>query len=295
MLEKTYNRRLMGLTVVGAAVGGATLLLSDTPASGEVVAGPAAQATAVSPQSPQPTPTTAGGPPPPRPVRFFPVDSRFQDYYNRVDGPRTMGSAISRPTTTVDGRPAQYFEKARLEDRTGESPNPEWQFAYGLLVDEMKAVRSQAPVGGDRSNVTYSTIQDESAESRRIAPPAGFGGNVLLRGDGSAFIPFSADLSVAAGHNVPRVFWDYINDPTLFPGGWLHDIGLPITEPIEARVDKGIIIGTTVTPVTNRPITIQAFQRTILTYDAANPAGFLVERANTGTDFYTIFPDRVPQ
>src|SRR5688572_4600714 len=121
MLEKTYNRRLMGLTAVGAAVGGVALLLPDSPAFGDVAAGPAAQVTAVSPQSPQPTPTSPQGPPPPRPPRFHPVDRLFEAYYLRVDGPRTMGSAISRLTTTVDGRPAQYFEKARLEDRTGES------------------------------------------------------------------------------------------------------------------------------------------------------------------------------
>jgi hypothetical protein len=60
-------------------------------------------------------------------------------------------------------------------------------------------------------------------------------------------------------------------------------------------VDKGRIIGTQIIRVQGAPITVQAFQRTILTYDPANPEGYLTERANTGTDFATIFPNRVPQ
>jgi hypothetical protein len=144
--------------------------------------------------------------------------------------------------------------------------------------------------------VTYATINTESDPSRRVPPPPGFTGNVLVRADGSAFIPFATDLSVAPGHNVPAFFWRYINDVGLFPRGWLNDIGLPITEPLDARVDKGRIIGGQVIPVTNVPITIQGFQRTILTYDPANPSDpdFRAERANTGTDYMMIFPDRVP-
>ena len=67
------------------------------------------------------------------------------------------------------------------------------------------------------------------------------------------------------------------------------------TRAMGAVVDKGRIIGTTVIRVNNVPISIQAFQRTILTYDPENPAGFEVERANTGTEYSRVFPDRVPQ
>ncbi len=78
------------------------------------------------------------------------------------------------------------------------------------------------------------------------------------------------------------LLWDFINRTDLFPGGWLHDIGLPIAPALDARVDKGRFIGTQITRVTDAQITIQAFQRTILTYDPNNPEGFLTERANTG-------------
>jgi hypothetical protein len=103
--------------------------------------------------------------------------------------------------------------------------------------------------------------------------------------DGAVFIPFSATLESAPGHVVPAFFWAYVNDANHFPGGWLHDIGLPVTEAVEAVVDKG--------PVKGRLIVIQAYQRTILTYDAANPDGWQVERANVGTDYARAFPARI--
>jgi len=283
--------RLLAPALAALAAGAVLAFVPQAPAFGNAANGPAAQATAV---SPQPTAVSPQPPPPSRQLRFYPIDPRFASYYDSVDGFRVMGRAIS-PLASSGGRPAQYFEKARLEDFRDINTNPAYQFQYGLLVDEMKAVRSLAPVGGDASTVTYDTIANESDPSKRVPPPSGFTGNVAVLPDGSVFIPFSADLSPAAGHVVPSYFWAYMNRTDLFPGGWLHDIGLPITEPIPALVDKGVIIGDQITRVYNRPITIQAFQRTILTYDAANPEGYLVERANTGTDYWSIFPDRVPQ
>jgi hypothetical protein len=294
MVERKVSRRLIGATAVTAVAGGVVMYgIPDAPAFGETVAGPLLQATAV---SPQPTSTSPQPPPPSKPLRFFPVDPLFAAYYSSVDGPRTMGQAIS-PRLTVNGLSAQYFEKARLEDqrannRTG---NPAYDFEYGLLVDEMKAINSLRAVGGDRSNVTYATLNQQSVTSLRVPVPAGFqNGNVFANPDGSAFIPFTADLSASPGHNVPSYFWQYMNQPDLFPGGWLHDIGLPITPLMDAIVDKGRFIGADLTRYTNVPIKLQAFQRTILTYDPANPEGYLVERANTGTDYFFVFPDRFP-
>ena len=288
MPQSRVSRRAIGAAAAGSAVGGLVLALPQPMVFGEVALAPVPQSP---PQSPQPTPS--GGP---RQVRFYSVDPQFLNYYVQVDGPRTLGGAISPITLTVDGMPAQYFEKARLENRTSQNRtgNPAFNFEFGLLVDEMKAARSMRAVGGERSNITYDTLQTESDANRREAAPAGFTGNVQVRADGSVFIPFTADLSPAPGHVVPGYFWEFMNRGDLFPGGWLHDIGLPITRALPAVVDKGRIIGTTVTSFTNVPITIQAFQRSILTYDPGNPEGFLAERANTGTDFMAVFPERVP-
>lgn len=65
------------------------------------------------------------------------------------------------------------------------------------------------------------------------------------------------------------------------PGGWLHDLGLPIAPVVRAIVAKGRL---------RRDITLQAFQRAVLTYDPANPAPFRVERANAGADYARAFP-----
>ena len=137
----------------------------------------------------------------------------------------------------------QYFEKGRIEDHSG-------RIQYGLLVDELHQARVTLPVGGDSSTVTYATINDLATPARRIAAPDGFEAGVSFNDDGSVFIPFSADLSSASGHNVSQVFWEYMQREDFFPAGWLHDIGLPLTEAIPATVDKG--------PLQGRQILVQA-------------------------------------
>jgi hypothetical protein len=177
----------------------------------------------------------------------------------------------------------QYFEKGRIEEHPGE-PNPAWRFQYGLLVDELAAAGAALPVGGDASTVTYATIALLAQPETRTAAPAGFVGGTALLPDGAVFVPFSASLLPEAGHVVPEGFWTYINDASLFPGGWLHDVGLPLTPPVEAVVDKG--------PDKGRRILVQAFQRTVLTYDPANPPGWQIERANVGADYARAFPQQ---
>lgn len=213
------------------------------------------------------------------------VNSTFGDYYGTHDGLRVLGEPISSGTS-IGKYFAQYFEKGRIEDHTGESSDPNWQFMYGLLVDELQQGAINLPVGGEASTVTCATIKGQADAGQRVAVPDGFTGGTVARADGFVFIPFTTDLSPAPGHYVPPAFWDYINRADLFPGGWLHDIGLPITEAMGALVDKGDIKG--------RQIVIQAFQRTILTYDPQNPADWQVERANVGTDYRRAFPANVP-
>ena len=45
-------------------------------------------------------------------------------------------------------------------------------------------------------------------------------------------------------------------------------------------------------PESTRDVLVQAFQRTILTYDPLNPADYQIERANVGTDYARAFPER---
>lgn len=216
----------------------------------------------------------------------WPIDTRFLRYYVERDGLRILGNTISPPTFFA-GYFAQYFEKGRMEDQTGIAQDPNWQFQYGLLVDEMQTLRLNLPIGGEISTISYANVSDLAAEARRIPAPTGFRGGTQPNPDGSVFVPYSQALQAAPGHNIAPVFWPYINRADIFPGGWLHDIGLPMTEAFPAVVSKGAFQG--------RNIMVQVFQRTILTYDPLNGTEFQVERANVGSDYRRAFPDRVPQ
>jgi hypothetical protein len=210
------------------------------------------------------------------------VGAPFQQFYAERQGLRVLGNTLV-PSRQENGFLVQYFEKGRIEEHSDE-PNAAWRLQYGLLVDELVAAGAGLPVGGDASTLTYATIQQLTQPGGRVAPPDGFTGGTATLPDGAVFVPFSAALAPGPGHVVPANFWAYVNDAALFPGGWLHDVGLPITEPVEAVVDKG--------PDKGRRIVVQAFQRTVLTYDPLNPPDYLVERANVGTDYARAFPGK---
>ena len=219
----------------------------------------------------------------------WPVLPAFQPYYDAHDGYRLLGTAISLQAQ-AGGRSSQYFEKGRLEDHSGESPDPNWQLMYGLLVDELHASQAMLPVGGDVSSLTYAGLHALADPSQRVAPPPGYAGSgaMAVAEDGTTFVPFTADLSAARGHLVPGLFWHYLNRQDLFPAGWLHDVGLPITPAREVVVTKYLPQGPA-----QRTILVQAFQRAILTDDPLNPPDWRVERANVGSDYRKFFPDRV--
>ncbi len=110
MAARKVSRRVIGGTAITVAAGTGIVLWPGTEAQtafGENVAAPLAQATAVSPQptstSPQPTPTS-------RPLRFYPVAPVFVNYYSLVDGPRTLGQAIS-PLLTSQRRPGPVLRE----------------------------------------------------------------------------------------------------------------------------------------------------------------------------------------
>ena len=210
------------------------------------------------------------------------VAPRFQAYYDEIDGLRLLGGPLSDEVRR-ELYPSQFFEKGVLEDHSAEFPdNPTWRLMYGLLVDELQNAAVTLPVGGDRSTVTYADLHRYAAPELRSDPRPGSTGGIEPRPGGSVFVPYTADLGPAPGHIVPQYFWQYLNRAELFPSGWLHDIGLPMTAVLDATVDKGDMRG--------RQIKIQAFQRTVLTYDPRNPAEWQIERANVGRDYLTAFP-----
>jgi hypothetical protein len=98
---------------------------------------------------------------------------------------------------------------------------------------------------------------------------------MLPDGGRAVFIPLDPALHPAPGYAVPWAFWTAMNRPALFPGGWLHDLGLPLTPPLAAEATKGADM---------RPVLVQAFERTVLTLDPRNPPGWEVERGNLGAN-----------
>ncbi|HEY1012708.1 MAG TPA: hypothetical protein VGE07_08400 [Herpetosiphonaceae bacterium] len=198
----------------------------------------------------------------------------FAAAYRQQDGMRVLGGPRGG-LETADGFYAQYFEKGRIEFHPELTANAAWRFAYGRLGAELIERGADLPIGGDTSSVSYRDLQADAAPERRVAPPSAAKGPIDLGARG-VFVPSDPGLANAPGHIVPRDFWRYLNRADLFPGGWLHDLGLPLTEARSITVTKG---------GQERTITIQAFERTILTNDLQNPADYRIERANVGSDY----------
>jgi hypothetical protein len=195
----------------------------------------------------------------------------FTDYYARYQGLRVLGLPLGG-LTQVEGYPAQYFEKGRIEDHRKDGGDPAWQFAYGRLAAELM---ERAPtLSVSTMSVTYNELRLAAGPSLRMSPPSGFTGGTRPVQDGM-FVPFDAQLRPAPGYAVASYFWAYINRLDLFPGGWPHDVGLPMTAVFNANVVKSN---------ETRTIFVQAFERTVLTYDPKNPTGWQVERGNIGAD-----------
>lgn len=195
----------------------------------------------------------------------------FLNYYNQYQGMRVLGNPLT-DLTEISGYPAQYFEKGRIEDHRRSEANPLWAFMYGRLTEELMLSNPVGNVSG--TTLTYSDLALNAAPQYRHPAPDGFTGGTVP-GAGGVFVPYDPQLRNAAGYIVPTVFWDYINRTDLFPGGWLHDVGLPMTDAFTVETSKNGL---------RRTITIQAFERAVLTYDLLNPPDWQVERANIGAD-----------
>lgn len=217
----------------------------------------------------------------------LPIAAPFTEYYSQRQGLRVLGgprtALLQVPDTAAAERLvyAQVFEKGRIEYHPEAQSNPAWRFAYGRLAATLIEQGATLPVGGDRSSVSYRDLQAAIAPERREPPPQPSVGGPIDAGERGVFVPVNEVLGFGNGHYVPRPFWDYINRQELFPGGWLHDVGLPLSAALEAQVTKG---------TATRTITLQVFERAILTNDPQNPADFRIERANVGSDYLAAFP-----
>ncbi len=220
-------------------------------------------------------------------------------------GPLTLASAgVSEPYTylgicgivppcfpdTTTNRLVQYFDKGRMEynaDVRGKPP-----VTSGLLVREMVSGNMQIgddkfeqrapaaiPIVGDPDN-TFPKYSDLT--NAKIPPVLAAGAPVQaqLNPDGSTSAIASPPADPAAaiagtdaqtGIAVPRIFTDFRNRVGL------DVVGYAISGPFYVTARVGGV---------QRRVLMQAFERRVLTYNAANPPQFQVEFGNVGRHYY---------
>jgi hypothetical protein len=199
----------------------------------------------------------------------------FAAYYWQHHGVQTLGH-VQSPLLEMDGMRVQYFEKGRLEDHRHLTDNPAEAVGYAPLTRYLIDVAPDLAVDG--LPFTYGDLRNHYSSMQE--PPAGFAGGVTPTEQGM-FVPADYALGPVAGYVVPFQFWTYINRQSLFPGGWMHDVGLPITYAfnIVVAAEDG----------SERHLVVQAFDRTVLLLDLTERYNWAVRRANIGTDAVWVY------
>jgi hypothetical protein len=183
-------------------------------------------------------------------------------------------------------RLVQYFDKGRME-----LTNPGGPVTSGLLVKEMISGRMQMgdaafetrspariAVAGDPDNL-FPLYSDLTAPLPPQPLAAGSPVQTELTPSGpqaAANAPQDAAAAIATtdsatGYAVPRIFVDFRERIGL------QVVGLAITQPFWVDVKVAGV---------QRHVLMQAFERRVLTYNAANPDPFKVEFGNVGQHYY---------
>jgi hypothetical protein len=210
-------------------------------------------------------------------------------------------------------RYVRYYDKARMElSQPDADPAAPWYVTNGLLVVEMVNGKVQegddpsravcplgraasgcpayVPVAGD-ANINTNNFAPTYGEFAALLPAAPSRvsarvGTTFTQGED--FDPFvlgeRAELAspattiashdAATGHNIPQVFWDYMNRQ---PADWLFAFGHPISEPVWVRVKIGGV---------EQWVLAQLFERRALTYTPANDPAWQVEMGNVGQHYF---------
>ncbi len=258
------------------------------------------------------------------PLRGF-ADPAFNSVWQRTDKPVAEqriarswvwgpGGLMARTEGYIQSasglRQVQYFDKARMEVNNPQGDRgSRWFVTTGLLVIELIGGRVQIgdneyvqrapadiPIAGDPGDPnapTYASfagvsgLQPGDRTGQLPAETIGRSGQV-----GGYAGPQRAETQLAhfvpeSGHNIPQVFWDYLNasgtvfDASRYRSGtvldWVFTLGYPISEPYWTRIRVGGV---------EHDVLVQAFQRRVLTYSPDNPSGWQVEMGNVGRHYY---------
>jgi hypothetical protein len=250
----------------------------------------------------------------------------FYNQWRRADDPVFFGKA-SRSWTFGDQpygfsillepyqgqlRIVNYHDKARMEASNAASDN----ITNGLLVREMISGNAQVgdnifiprppaynvAVAGDvaETNInapTYYSFYNIASLNNDHRIPVQTGQTVIatVGKDGTINVnPGTAVYGVQnvyydnnLGHNIPNVFWDFMNRSGVINLGgiytsgqvsdWLPTFGLPLTDAYWTR----IIVGGQ-----EKDVLLQLFERRVLTFTPSNPDPFKVEMGNVGRHYF---------
>jgi hypothetical protein len=254
------------------------------------------------------------------------ADPNIRSVWQRTDAPVAAGQATRSwlwgpgPFFTTyepfNGTPngnrlVQYFDKGRLEvnDPSGDR-GAQWFVTSGLLVKEMVLGRLETgiePGDGEARAPARIPVSGEDVGAESAPPYSAFAGqfgrvpaapgravNAQIDAQGTVTtLPTPpADVHLlaydeAGGHNIPDVFWRFMNAGGLVSEGgrlrqgplfdWVYTLGVPLTEPLWTRAS---VDGT------ERWVLVQLFERRSLTYTPTNAEAWQVEMANVGRHYY---------
>lgn len=229
-------------------------------------------------------------------------------------GPKP-GVVLREPYAETPGgmRQVQYFDKSRMEINNPKSDRTsQWFVTNGLLVKEM--ITGQIAMGENAfdqrnpANIQLAgdlTPSNKAPTYARLAPLITNGPNNQapdLTGQVVKQELTSAGQVVAmtappellknavyikeTGHNIPLVFYDYMNGTgDIYDDGykqgplrnWLFSMGYPLSEPYWVSAQVGGV---------EQLVLVQAFERRVLTYTPSNAPEWRVEMANVGQHYY---------
>lgn len=214
------------------------------------------------------------------------TEGMIETYTEGTAGPICRPDQVCPQYLVKGKRLVQYFDKGRMELNTPGAP-----VTSGLLVREMISGRMQMgdatfenrdpariSVAGDPDNFfpLYSDLATPlppqplagGAAVQTELTPNGPRAATNLPQDAAAAI---ATTDSATGIAIPRIFLDFRERIGL------QVVGLAITQPFWVQVKVGGV---------ERRVLMQAFERRVLTYNAANPDPFKVEFGNVGQHYY---------
>jgi hypothetical protein len=229
-------------------------------------------------------------------------------------GPKP-GVVLREPYAESPGgmRQVQYFDKSRMEINNPKSDRTsQWFVTNGLLVKEM--ITGQIAMGENAfdqrtpANIQLAgdlTPSNKAPTYARLAPLITNGPNNQapdLTGQVVKQELTSAGQVVAmtappellknavyikeTGHNIPLVFYDYMNGTgDIYDDGykqgplrnWVFSMGYPLSEPYWVSAQVGGV---------EQLVLVQAFERRVLTYTPGNAPEWRVEMANVGQHYY---------